>query len=79
MIKIRWPITAMLIALMLATNFWLVACGVKSSPNYPEDSSYPRQYPSATKSLKTKSRPEKSTNDSHSGNIYLYPNTVPIR
>ena len=79
MITIRWPITATLITLMLVINFWLGACGVKSSPNYPEGSNYARQYPAATKPLEAKSRPKKSKNDSQSGNIYLYPNTEPIR
>ena len=79
MIKMRWPTTATLIALMLTINFWLVACGVKSFPNYPEGSNYPRQYPSATKPLESNSRSNKSKIDPQTGNIYLYPNTVPIR
>ena len=79
MINMRWPITATLVLVMLTINFWLVACGVKSSPNYPEGSNYPHQYPSATKPLEANSRPKKSKNDTKSGNIYLYPNKVPIR
>jgi predicted small lipoprotein YifL len=36
----------MVLALILAIASPLAACGRKGSPDYPEDSKYPRNYPS---------------------------------
>jgi hypothetical protein len=56
----------------------LVGCGVKSTPKFPKESRYPRQYPESLPPLTGVPQPEKPASGSDAepapSGIYQYPN-----
>ena len=69
----------MLLSLALLMKSGLVACGVKSSPQHPKGSGYPRQYPEAYEPVNPRNTPGKIKGTSRQNDMYQYLNTVPIR
>jgi len=59
----------------------LAACGVKSSPQAPEGSTYPRQYPKALPPLEAKEPEAKQQRPvvSDPNSFYQYPNRPPAQ
>jgi hypothetical protein len=69
------------VGLVVIVAIGVTACGVKSSPTFPPDRTYPRQYPEPLPTLKVKPKPEK-TNPTQApvfnpGSFYQYPNQLP--
>ena len=62
-----------------ATALLLAACGVKSSPKFPEDSAFPQQYPALEEKKKGADGKEGDTQTSPLGFPYEYPNRPPSR
>jgi predicted small lipoprotein YifL len=56
----------------------LAGCGVKSTPKFPKDTKYPRQYPEPLPPLTGVPQPEKPASGSNAqpapSGIYQYPN-----
>ncbi len=69
--------TAVAAAAMLSLA--LAACGVKSSPQHPEGTSYPRQYPATGETTTAPAEKAKEGQISPLGFPYEYPNRPPPR
>ena len=70
---------SMTVAAVLAVALGLAACGVKSSPQYPEGSTYPREYPAPGDGKSTPADKAREGGVSPLGFPYEYPNRPPSR
>ncbi len=71
--------TTMFLSWTLLITVGLIACGVKSSPQHPKGSSYPRQYPESFIPQDPQNRGDKNKSVRRQNKIYQYPNTIRIR
>ncbi len=60
-------------AIVVAIALPLSACGKRATPNYPDGSGYPRQYPSAEEEQKKASEPQPQTGPESGGGAVLLP------
>jgi hypothetical protein len=72
-------VSAAAVAAALFMALALAACGIKSSPQYPEGSVYPRQYPSIEDGRTAPADKAKDDAVSPLGFPYDYPNRPPSR
>ena len=66
-------------AAALAAALGLAACGVKSSPQHPEGSAYPREYPAPGDGKAAPADKAKEGGVAPWGTPYDYPNRPPSR